>query len=226
MEATNNLLKLLSKHNANATFFIVGEIFEWYPALIDTILAAGHDIGLHGYSHVRLKRSDIFDRELELSQSIISKYNLKYFRAPNLHLTEFDFRKLTKHGFILDSSVYGSSVPEEISNIIELPVSVIGKSSEARYPYNFNHSVRNLQIPYGSGYFIWAFSYLSRFDNAKYKMAVVHPWQIYTPDWNKTGIKLTLVKKPYILPYLTNQRNNLENLLNSFSWTKISDLNF
>jgi peptidoglycan/xylan/chitin deacetylase (PgdA/CDA1 family) len=56
-EGTPATLEFLRAAGARATFFLVGEQVERYPALAAEIAAAGHEIGLHGYRHRLLLRS-------------------------------------------------------------------------------------------------------------------------------------------------------------------------
>lgn len=55
-EGTPATLELLRAANVRATFFLVGEQVERYPALAAEIAAAGHEIALHGYRHTLLLR--------------------------------------------------------------------------------------------------------------------------------------------------------------------------
>jgi len=53
-ETTRRVLALLAEHGARATFFVVGQKVERYPEVVREIVAAGHELGLHGYTHDRL----------------------------------------------------------------------------------------------------------------------------------------------------------------------------
>jgi peptidoglycan/xylan/chitin deacetylase (PgdA/CDA1 family) len=50
-EGTASVLDTLAKRQAAATFFLVGEQVERYPALAREIVAAGHQVAVHGYRH-------------------------------------------------------------------------------------------------------------------------------------------------------------------------------
>lgn len=63
---TPKLLAILKQYNANATFFLVGEMAEKYPALVKAEIAAGHAIGNHTYHHVNLTRVPIEDAATEI----------------------------------------------------------------------------------------------------------------------------------------------------------------
>jgi peptidoglycan/xylan/chitin deacetylase (PgdA/CDA1 family) len=62
------VLRQLDHAGVRATFYLVGEQVERYPALAAEVAAAGHEIGIHGYRHTLLLRRapaelrDDFDR--------------------------------------------------------------------------------------------------------------------------------------------------------------------
>jgi peptidoglycan/xylan/chitin deacetylase (PgdA/CDA1 family) len=45
------LLDLLRAHGAQASFFLIGREAERYPQLVERIVAEGHSLGNHSYSH-------------------------------------------------------------------------------------------------------------------------------------------------------------------------------
>src|ERR1051325_11737404 len=53
---TYRILEIFAKHNAKATFFMLGWVAEKFPRLAREIAAAGHEIGSHGFGHRRLDR--------------------------------------------------------------------------------------------------------------------------------------------------------------------------
>ena len=55
-QGTPAVLRELERAGARATFFLVGEQVERWPALAAEIAAAGHEIAIHGYRHVLLLR--------------------------------------------------------------------------------------------------------------------------------------------------------------------------
>lgn len=48
---TPHVLALLKQYKATATFFCIGKNVEKYPELVQQIVAAGHTIGNHSFSH-------------------------------------------------------------------------------------------------------------------------------------------------------------------------------
>ncbi|MEP6464541.1 MAG: polysaccharide deacetylase family protein [Frankiaceae bacterium] len=51
---TPQVIELLARHGATATFFVVGERAARHPALLRRVAAAGHAIGNHTYIHADL----------------------------------------------------------------------------------------------------------------------------------------------------------------------------
>src|SRR5207249_8109381 len=52
------VFELLRDLNAHATFFLLGIAAESSPALVAEILAGGHEVACHGYSHARVYDQD------------------------------------------------------------------------------------------------------------------------------------------------------------------------
>jgi peptidoglycan-N-acetylglucosamine deacetylase len=52
---TPEILKILARHSARATFFLVGEKVRSHPELVHRILAAGHQIGNHTETHPQFR---------------------------------------------------------------------------------------------------------------------------------------------------------------------------
>ena len=48
---TEALLEMLRKREVKATFFLCGYRMETYPDLVRELSGAGHELGVHGYSH-------------------------------------------------------------------------------------------------------------------------------------------------------------------------------
>src|SRR6266567_7642984 len=45
------ILDLLARHKVQATFYIPGRVAERHPERVTAIVAAGHEIAHHGYTH-------------------------------------------------------------------------------------------------------------------------------------------------------------------------------
>ena len=72
---TEAVLKMLDEHNLKATFFMVGRQVERHPEVARRVVAEGHEVGNHSYSHpVYLYRSARETRDqLRRAQEVISQ---------------------------------------------------------------------------------------------------------------------------------------------------------
>jgi peptidoglycan/xylan/chitin deacetylase (PgdA/CDA1 family) len=72
-EWTPKILQVLRKHNAQATFFVIGIQVAQFPELVTAERAAGHHIGNHTYDHKTLTHLPDAKVRQEISQGIASK---------------------------------------------------------------------------------------------------------------------------------------------------------
>lgn len=63
---TPRILDILKQRNVKATFFLVGRQAENYPGLVRRIVAEGHEIGSHTYTHANLSLISDLQIQLEL----------------------------------------------------------------------------------------------------------------------------------------------------------------
>lgn len=87
-EFTPKFLDLLKEKNIKATFFCIGKRIDKYPKIFQRIIAEGHSIGNHTYSHSNntgfLSSSKMIE-EIEKCDEVISKIgNIKtnFYRPP------------------------------------------------------------------------------------------------------------------------------------------------
>ncbi|MCU0242672.1 MAG: polysaccharide deacetylase family protein [Vicinamibacteria bacterium] len=107
---TRRILGFLDRENIRATFFVLGEMAEYYPDLIREIAALGHEIGCHGYHHVDIDLlGEVgFERELVAARERLSPLvaaPIEGYRAPNLLLRDYMIPILRRQGFRYDASV-------------------------------------------------------------------------------------------------------------------------
>ena len=74
-ETTPKVLEILKKYNAHATFYIVGSHVEGNESIVKQIVAEGHELGDHSYSHPLLtkKSADEVYQEVHKTSDLIAK---------------------------------------------------------------------------------------------------------------------------------------------------------
>lgn len=113
-ESTRQVLALLDLIGVRATFFIVGEIAEVHPRLIQEIGAAGHEIACHSYRHTLVwdQAPDEFRLDVRRARAILQELTGRPvigYRAPNYSIgaqQAWAYDILLEEGFRYDSSVY------------------------------------------------------------------------------------------------------------------------
>jgi cellulose synthase/poly-beta-1,6-N-acetylglucosamine synthase-like glycosyltransferase/peptidoglycan/xylan/chitin deacetylase (PgdA/CDA1 family) len=66
---TPKVLDVLRKHDAKATFFVVGSQVARYPELTRRIVAEGHELGIHTFTHPDLAVMPAWRRRMEYTQT-------------------------------------------------------------------------------------------------------------------------------------------------------------
>jgi peptidoglycan/xylan/chitin deacetylase (PgdA/CDA1 family) len=87
-EFTLEVLELLKKYNAKAAFFCIGKNIEKHPEIVEQIIAQGHLVGNHSYSHSKFfdfYNAGQIQEEIEKTDALLEKLTSKkinFFRPP------------------------------------------------------------------------------------------------------------------------------------------------
>lgn len=85
---TADVLDLLKEHNIKAGFFLIGNRIEKEPGLVQRMIAEGHMVGNHSYTHTNkyaFRSSKRLIEDLQQNEELISKLGgrkVKLFRPP------------------------------------------------------------------------------------------------------------------------------------------------
>lgn len=84
---TPEILDILDKYDAKATFFVIGQNAEQYPDIVLDAYSRGHEIGNHTYSHPDLKKISVekLMEEIQKTQDVITEITgetPRLFRPP------------------------------------------------------------------------------------------------------------------------------------------------
>jgi polysaccharide deacetylase family protein (PEP-CTERM system associated) len=114
VDSTVRLMDLLARHDAHATFFVLGWVADRHPALVRRIVAEGHEVASHGYWHTRVApmRLNQFRDELRHSRDLLEQLTGRRvlgFRAPSFSIVpgaEWAFDIMLEEGITYDSSLF------------------------------------------------------------------------------------------------------------------------
>lgn len=103
---TPAILDALKKHNAKATFFIVGNYMETSPDLVKRMVEEGHTVGNHTYHHPDMSKigdKEAFRKELSdletLYEETIGQPMTKYYRPPQGIYSESNLKMAQELGY-------------------------------------------------------------------------------------------------------------------------------
>lgn len=106
----DKILDLLRKNDTLATFFIVGELLEIKPELVDKIVNNDHELGFHTMHHTLLDSIGFKEKFVdELNKfALLTNKKSKGFRAPTFSLnysSAWAIDMLSENNYLYDSSV-------------------------------------------------------------------------------------------------------------------------
>ena len=100
---TPQVLDVLARHDARATFFVLGSLAEAHPDIIQRIAAEGHTIANHTWNHedlAGLPRAT-FDEIVSRTQSVLDDLVTPCLRPPYASIDAFTEEWATSHGLSL-----------------------------------------------------------------------------------------------------------------------------
>ena len=110
IQGIDKILDWLRQNDTLATFFVVGELLEYEPELLDKIIENDHEIGFHTMHHNRLDEDDFkgkFSQELDRFTELTQKRSIG-FRAPTFSLNNISswaIDTLEQKKYLYDSSI-------------------------------------------------------------------------------------------------------------------------
>ena len=131
----HRVLKLLAKHQIPATFFVPGVTAERYPITLRKLLADGHEIGHHGYTHISPVNLSYFEEKVQLEKGLAALEKVTGirpvgYRSPAWDLSPHSIDLLKSYGFAYESSLMGDDfrlyrvgTEDGSEGIVEIPVS-------------------------------------------------------------------------------------------------------
>jgi polysaccharide deacetylase family protein (PEP-CTERM system associated) len=231
---TDRLLDLFAVREAKATFFVLGWIAERHPALVRRIASAGHELGSHGFCHIRVdaQTPEEFRGDVRKSRAIledIAGVKVGGYRAATFSVgphTPWAWRILEEEGYAYSSSVY--PVVRDYYAFPDAP----------RTPYRPEGTVSLLEIPIatvrfanrnwpcgGGGYFRFLPYAVSRAAIARINgegapaVFYIHPWELDPDQPRACGVPAKSRLRHYL--NLSRTEGRLDRLAAQFRWDRI-----
>jgi len=237
VEGINKIIELLRKNEAKATFFVVGELLEFKPELLDIILENEHEIAFHTMKHTRIdlpNRREQFQDEIKQFDKLTGGRS-KGFRAPSFSLNN-------NSSWLID--VLEENNYEYDSSVVPVKTSMYGMPNAERKPYKISRNFLEgdstvgkiidfpllvtkflgKKIPAGGGFYLRTLP-LRVIENAiksyeKEKIPgvfYIHSWEL-TPEFMP---RINLSKKDNFITYhnIDKAYNKMEDLLKKYEFT-------
>jgi peptidoglycan-N-acetylglucosamine deacetylase len=107
---TPRLLEMFRRHDLQTTWFVPGHSIETFPQQFDAIVAAGHEVGVHGYSHEnpiamsREQEIEVLDKCIALIEEVTGRRPTGYV-APWWEFSRVTNELLLERGIKYDHSL-------------------------------------------------------------------------------------------------------------------------
>lgn len=225
-EALESILSMLE--GAPISFYLVGELVNWFPDIPQRIVDAGHEIGFHCHRHRTFRDAEDLRADLVASRDWLTAYSVKGFRAPRVTIFESCYRVLKEAGLQYSSSVYATSGRVlDKDGIWEVPVStrrIFGAHrEEVEVPRTLSLSLlRGGELPIGSS-LMSGISEDVVINLIKRELAdglspaiVLHSFELFCPQPWSRYVRRNLYRQPSMLPFIRSKVTFLKKLLSSF----------
>ena len=237
VEGIHKILELLRQRETTATFFVVGELLEYKPELIDLILENDHEIAFHTMKHTRidsLNFKDEFNAEIKKFDKLTNSKS-KGFRAPSFSLNEkssWVIDILEENNYVYDSSVvpaktnlYG--IPNADTKPYRISSKCLESDSDDAKILEFPLLVTKFlgkKLPAAGGFYLRTLpsrvieNAIKSYEKQKIPgVFYIHSWEL-TPEFMP---KIELPKKDHFITFhnINKAYGKMENLLKKFEFT-------
>ncbi|MFV1988060.1 MAG: XrtA system polysaccharide deacetylase [Gemmatimonadota bacterium] len=234
--SVDELLEMLERHDATATFFVLGWLAERHPDIPRRIAAAGHEIASHGWWHRRVVtltpgqfREEVRESKHRLED--ITGHPVIGFRAPSFSIlppVDWAYEILIEEGYAYDSSVfpirrrnYGDPNACPDPHVLERPAGTLIEFPMA------TRRIAGLRIPGAGGAYLRLLPFgvtrgTLRQHSRQGKTAIfyTHPWEI---DPGQPRLDVPLLSRLRHYGKLARTRPRLERLLAEFRFASIAE---
>ncbi len=230
----DRILALFDERDVKATFFFLGWIAERHPEMVRRVVAEGHELASHGWSHVRVTQQnpDEFRADVTRTRALLEDiagvpvigYRAASYSIGRDNLWALDVLQETGH--LYSSSIYPIhhdlyGMPEaprfpfhhQGGDLLEVPVTTVELGGR-KYPCGGGGYFRLL--PYSV--FRWGLSRVNTHDRQS-AVFYFHPWEIDPDQPRQENIGLKTRVRHYL--NLNRMEARLARLLADFRWDRM-----
>lgn len=231
----DRILALFARHEVQATFFFLGWIAERHPELVRRVVAAGHELASHGWSHVRVVQQDreTFRQDVVRTRALLEDlggvpvigYRAASYSIGRNNLWALDVLHETGHRY--SSSIY--PIRHDLYGMPEAP----------RFAFRHGGDDGLLEVPVttvtiggrnlpcgGGGYFRllpyslfrWGLNRVNLRDGQS-GLFYFHPWELDPEQPRQPGLGLRTRVRHYL--NLGRMEGRLDRLLRDFRWDRM-----
>jgi len=231
------LLELLARYEARATFFVLGWLADRQRELVRMIARAGHEIASHGWDHVRVtdQTPEQFRRSVRRTKDTLESITgdaVLGFRAPSFSIVpgrEWALDVLIEEGYRYDSSLfpvrrggrYGYPDGESDPHWLERPSGVLAEIPPTTLAWG------GMRLPAAGGAYFRLLPYaLVRTAFAQCGRRgvsgtfYIHPWEI---DPGQPRLAVSWLTRVRHYGGLGRTARQLERLLSDFRFTAVRE---
>ena len=236
---TDKILQRFDEHSIKGTFFVLGWIAEKCPQVVKNIVAAGHELASHGYSHQLIynQTPDVFREETIRSKKLledISGVAVNGYRAASYSITKkslWALDTIAEAGFTYDSSIFPVKHDRYgIPDAVEVPHTLTTPAGHKITEFPITAlKLAGYKLPIAGGGYFRLFPYwfsrwgLQRVNTAQKQPFVfyLHPWEI---DPEQPKLAATGLSKFRHYNNLEVCEQRFEQLLADFEFTTVANV--
>jgi polysaccharide deacetylase family protein (PEP-CTERM system associated) len=233
----DRILKLFDRHGVKATFFTLGWVAQRYPEMVRRMVAQGHELASHGWSHVRVTQQnpDEFRQDVVRTKAFledVSGQEIMGYRAASYSIGATNLWALgvlqdTGHRY--SSSIY--PIKHDLYGMPEAPRFAFQPLGGDFYEFpvtTVRMGGRNLPCG-GGGWFRlvpyagmrWAMRRVNRVDKES-AIFYFHPWEIDPGQPRQDGLDAKTRFRHYL--NLERMQPRLDRLLGDFEWGRMDEV--
>ncbi len=130
----HRILRMLADEGVPATFFVPGWVIDKYPAALEAIVKAGHEVAHHGYTHqppaTFASRAEEEDGLVKGIEAVVRATGQKPvgYRSPSWDFSPHTLPLLEQYGFLYSSNMMDDDAPYlhniggRQTGLVELPI--------------------------------------------------------------------------------------------------------